>query len=290
MKVKTAILPAAGLGTRFLPITKSIPKEMLPVVDKPLIQYAVEEALASGIEKIIVVDSAGKSTIGDYFDKSRMLEMELAERGKHDLLKEEKRLASLVDIAFIRQKEAIGVGHAVAIALPLVGEEPFAVMFCDDVIDAEPPALKQMVDEFERLQNPIVAAMEVPEAMTHKYGILDTAEKDGGSYSLKGMIEKPPKGKAPGNLAIIGRYILTPDIIPILQRIDTDHTGEVQLTTALIELLGKRKIYGYRFKGERFDAGSKIGFLEANINYALKRDGMRADLLNYLKVVLSKED
>ena len=285
MKVKTVVLPAAGLGTRFLPITKSIPKEMLPVVDKPLIQYAIEEALEAGIDKIIVIDSVGKSSIADHFDIAPILEKELEERGKTDFLEYEKRLGRMANLAFIRQKQPLGVGHAIAIALPLIGNEPFAVMFSDDIISAEPMVLKQMVDEYERLDSPIIAAMEVPEEMTHQYGILKTGEANGRSYKLTGMIEKPPKGTAPSNLAIIGRYILTPDIAPILQAIDKDHTGEIQLTTALLELMKKRDLYGYKFIGTRFDAGSKIGFLEANIHYALKRDDLGDKLRDYLKTI-----
>ncbi len=283
MKVKTAVLPAAGLGTRFLPITKSIPKEMLPIVDKPLIQYAIEEAMEAGIDKIIVVDSVGKNSIADHFDIHQQLEKELEDRGKTDFLEQERTLGRMINVAFIRQKMPLGVGHAISVALPLIGDEPFAVMFCDDVIDGTPGTLKQMTDKFNELQDPIIAAMSVPDEMTHKYGILETDEKDGRVSRITGMIEKPPPGEAPTNLAIIGRYILTPDIAPILKLIGRDHTGEIQLTTALLELMKKRSIYGYEFDGTRFDAGSKIGWLQANLNYALKRPEFKNELQSYMK-------
>jgi len=284
MKVKKAIFPVAGLGTRFLPATKAMPKEMLPVVDKPIIQYAVEEALAAGIEQIVFVTGRGKSALEDHFDRSKELEDTLQERGKKELL---RIIASNVPetgtIIYTRQKEPLGLGHAVWCARDIIGDEPFAVLLADDLIKSKTPLLAQMVKQFDRLRASIAAVIEIDPAETQKYGIIEKGEGFDGVIRIKHLIEKPPPEKAPSNLAIIGRYILTPRIFEILGQKKTGAGGEIQLTDAMSELLEEQPVFGYRFAGERFDCGDKVGFQMANLAFALERDEMREQLLPFVK-------
>ena len=284
MKVKKAIFPVAGLGTRFLPATKAMPKEMLPVVDKPIIQYAVEEALAAGIEQIVFVTGRGKSALEDHFDRSKELEDTLQERGKKDLL---QIIASNVPetgtIIYTRQKEPLGLGHAVWCARDIIGDEPFAVLLADDLIKSKTPLLAQMVKQFDRLRASIAAVIEIDPAETQKYGIIEKGEGFDGVIRIKHLIEKPEPDKAPSNLAIIGRYILTPRIFEILGQKKTGAGGEIQLTDAMSELLEHQPLFGYRFAGERFDCGDKVGFQMANLAFALEREEIREQLLPFIK-------
>lgn len=278
--IKKAVFPAAGLGTRFLPATKASPKEMLPIVDKPMIQYAVEEAIESGIEEFIIITGKNKRAIEDHFDSAYELEERLKSAGKKKLLDEINKL-SHVNFAYIRQKVALGLGHAILCTRPFVGEEPFAVILSDDIIDPEYHLLKEMIDLYKELDCPIVALEEVPREEVNRYGIIEGI-KDGDVYRITRLVEKPPLNEAPSNLAIIGRYILTPDIFRILagQRIGAG--GEIQLTDALQELLKKRTIYGYPIKGKRYDAGDKLGFLKATIDMALKNPELSGPFASYL--------
>ncbi|MCD6451374.1 MAG: UTP--glucose-1-phosphate uridylyltransferase GalU [Acidobacteria bacterium] len=283
MKVRKAVFPAAGLGTRFLPATKAQPKEMLPIVDKPLIQYGVEEVVASGIKDIIIITGRGKNAIEDHFDISYELEETLKERGKEKMLSQVREISELAEIAYIRQKQALGVGHAVYLAKNLVGREPFAVLFADDIIYSEVPCTRQLVEVFEEVQGAVIAIQEVPEDEVEKYGIIAGKELSPGLYQVEDLVEKPPPSKAPSNLAIVGRYILTPEIFDELAHIEVDHTGELQLTTGLRLLLKKQRIYAYRFQGIRYDAGNKVGFLKATVEYALRRTDLGKEFREYLK-------
>ena len=283
MKVRKAVFPAAGLGTRFLPATKAQPKEMLPIVDKPLIQYGVEEVVASGIKDIIIITGRGKNAIEDHFDISYELEETLKERGKEKMLSQVREISELAEIAYIRQKQALGVGHAVYLAKNLVGREPFAVLFADDIIYSEVPCTRQLVEVFEEVQGSVIAIQEVPEDEVEKYGIIAGKELSPGLYQVENLVEKPPPSKAPSNLAIVGRYILTPEIFDELAHIEVDHTGELQLTTGLRLLLKKQRIYAYRFQGIRYDAGNKVGFLKATVEYALRRTDLGKEFRDYLK-------
>lgn len=286
MKVCKAVFPAAGLGTRFLPATKAQPKEMLPLVDKPIIQYGVEEALAAGCNQIIMVTGRGKTAIEDHFDVSYELEHMLEERKKTDLLKVVRQISDMIHVAYVRQKEALGLGHAVLTARELVGNEPFAVLLADDVIDAEVPVLKQMMRVFEQVQCSVIATQIVEGAAISAYGVLDVkpVEGQGGRlYEVLNMIEKPPFEEAPSNLAIIGRYILTPAIFDVLTQTQAGKGGEVQLTDALRLLLKREKVYAYVYEGKRHDAGDKLGFLKATIEFALKRDDLGGPLRQYLR-------
>jgi len=283
MKVRKAVFPAAGLGTRFLPATKAQPKEMLPIVDKPLIQYGVEEVVASGIKDIIIITGRGKNAIEDHFDISYELEETLKERGKEKMLSQVREISELAEIAYIRQKQALGVGHAVYLAKNLVGREPFAVLFADDIIYSEVPCTRQLVEVFEEVQGAVIAIQEVPEDEVEKYGIIAGKELSPGLYQVEDLVEKPPPSKAPSNLAIVGRYILTPEIFDELAHIEVDHTGELQLTTGLRLLLKKQRIYAYRFQGIRYDAGNKVGFLKATVEYALRRTDLGKEFRDYLK-------
>jgi len=283
MKVRKAVFPAAGLGTRFLPATKAQPKEMLPIVDKPLIQYGVEEVVASGIKDIIIITGRGKNAIEDHFDISYELEETLKERGKEKMLSQVREISELAEIAYIRQKQALGVGHAVYLAKNLVGREPFAVLFADDIIYSEVPCTRQLVEVFEEVQGSVIAIQEVPEDEVEKYGIIAGKELSPGLYQVEDLVEKPPPSKAPSNLAIVGRYILTPEIFDELAHIEVDHTGELQLTTGLRLLLKKQRIYAYRFQGIRYDAGNKVGFLKATVEYALRRTDLGKEFRDYLK-------
>jgi UTP--glucose-1-phosphate uridylyltransferase len=283
--VRKAVFPAAGLGTRFLPVTKAQPKEMLPLVDKPIIQYGVEEALASGINNMILVTGRGKNAIEDHFDVSVELETFLESRGKTELLAEIRAISNLINFSYVRQGEPLGLGHAVLVTRLLVGNEPFAVILGDDVIDADPPALRQLIDVFEEMDGPVLAVEEVPPESVSSYGIIDAEEIRDGVYRIRDMVEKPPRNEAPSNLAIIGRYILTPDIFPALEQTakEKDRTGEIQLTNGLRRLLKERPIYGCRVNGVRHDTGNKLGFLKAVVYFALRRPDLADPFREYLR-------
>jgi UTP--glucose-1-phosphate uridylyltransferase len=281
--IRKAVFPAAGLGTRFLPATKAQPKEMLPLVDKPIIQYGVEEALASGVDNIILVTGRGKNAIEDHFDVSVELETFLEARGKTELLAEIRKISNLINFSYVRQGEPLGLGHAVLVTRNLVGDEPFAVILGDDVIDARPPALRQMIDVFNEMQGPVLAIERVPKSDVSAYGIIDAEEVKPGVYRIKDMVEKPPRDEAPSDLAIIGRYILTPDIFPALEATASDRSGEIQLTNGLRRLLKERAIYGCRIDGVRHDTGNKLGFLKAVVYFALRRNDLADPFSDYLR-------
>ncbi len=287
-KVRKAVFPAAGLGTRFLPATKAQPKEMLPLVDKPIIQYGVEEAMHSGIQNIIIVTGRGKTAIEDHFDVSFELENLLESRGKKDLLSIVRNVSDMIDVSYIRQKEALGLGHAVLRAKELVGPEPFAVVLADDVIDAETPCIRQLLDIYEFFSAPVLAVMEVPHEATSSYGVVDAEPiSHNGSkdrvYRIRDLVEKPKPSEAPSNLAIVGRYILTPDVFDSLSNLEPGAGSEIQLTDGLRHLLRKRPIYAYRFEGKRYDAGDKMGFLKATVEFALQRHDLGAPFREYLR-------
>ncbi|PYV56864.1 MAG: UTP--glucose-1-phosphate uridylyltransferase [Acidobacteria bacterium] len=285
MKVCKAVFPAAGLGTRFLPATKAQPKEMLPLVDKPIIQYGVEEALAAGCNQIIMVTGRGKTAIEDHFDHSFELERILEEKGKKDLLKVVRQISDMIHVAYVRQKEALGLGHAVLTARELVGDAPFAVLLADDVIDAEEPVLKQMMRVFEEKQCSVIATQIVEGPAISAYGVIDAkaASSNGRLYQVYNMVEKPALKDAPSNLAIIGRYILTPTVFDVLTQIQAGAGGELQLTDALKLLLKQEKMYAYVYEGKRHDTGDKLGFLKATIEFALKRDDLGGPMREYLR-------
>jgi UTP--glucose-1-phosphate uridylyltransferase len=288
VQVRKAVFPAAGLGTRFLPATKAQPKEMLPIVDKPIIQYGVEEALHSGIQNIIIVTGRGKTAIEDHFDVSFELEYLLDSRGRKDLLGVVRGISDMINVSYVRQKEALGLGHAVLRASELVGGEPFAVVLADDVIEAETPCLRQLLDIYNFFSAPVVAVMEVPRENISAYGCIDAepvshnGHKDR-VYRIRDLVEKPKAADAPSNLAIIGRYVLTPEIFESLLAIDPGSGGEIQLTDALRHLLRSRPLYAYRFEGTRYDAGDKLGFLKATVEYALRRRELGDAFREYLK-------
>jgi UTP--glucose-1-phosphate uridylyltransferase len=284
--IRKAVFPAAGLGTRFLPATKVIPKEMLPLVDKPLIQYGVEEALGSGVEEIIFITARGKGALEDHFDITYELEKMLEERGKSDLLAAARDVSHLTTVASVRQKQALGLGHAVLTAKSLVGNEPFAVILSDDIIDGEVPCLKQMVEVYERYHGaPVIALQEIEGEAISRFGVIAGEEVEPGVFRLSDMVEKPKLADAPSNLAIIGRYILTPDVFPLLASTQAGVGGEIQITDALRRLAQERPFYGYRFKGKRYDAGDKMGFLEATVELALKRSDLGPAFREYLKAL-----
>ncbi|WP_404452324.1 UTP--glucose-1-phosphate uridylyltransferase GalU [Virgibacillus necropolis] len=289
MKVKKAIIPAAGLGTRFLPATKAMPKEMLPIVDKPTIQYIIEEAIESGIEDIIIVTGKGKRAIEDHFDHSFELEQNLFEKGKFDLLSEVQKSSKLVDIHYIRQKEPKGLGHAIWCARKFIGEEPFAVLLGDDVVEAETPCLRQMIDQYDRNHASILGIQPVKETEVSRYGIVDGSMISNRLYQVNNLVEKPNQEVAPSNLAILGRYILTPKIFDILQDQKPGTGGEIQLTDAIAELNKREAVYGYDFEGHRFDVGDKMGFIQTTIEFALQRDNLKKELLDYLSSVVERE-
>jgi len=283
--IRRAVFPAAGLGTRFLPATKAQPKEMLPLVDKPIIQYGVEEAVASGVSNIILVTGRGKNAIEDHFDVSVELETFLEARGKREQLDEVRKISNMINFAYVRQGEPLGLGHAVLVARELVGNEPFAVILGDDVIDAEPPAIKQMIDVFERMGGPVLAVERVPRRDISSYGVIspDTTTPIGdGVHRVLDLVEKPAERDAPSDLAIIGRYILTPDIFPALAATKSDRTGEIQLTNGLRELLKSRPIFACEIKGVRHDTGNKLGFLKAVVYFALRRPDLADPFSEYL--------
>ncbi|MPM34826.1 UTP--glucose-1-phosphate uridylyltransferase [bioreactor metagenome] len=283
MQIKKAIIPAAGLGTRFLPATKSQPKEMLPIIDKPTIQYIVEEAVESGIEEILIVTSRTKKAIEDYFDKSIELEMELENKNKQELLDTVKKISDIANIYYIRQKEPKGLGHAILTTKSFVGNEPFAVLLGDDVITSETPVLKQMIDVYEKYQSCVVGVQSVSWEDVSKYGIISGKFLEDRISKVENMVEKPNKSNAPSNLAVLGRYIITPDIFPILENQEAGLGGEIQLTDALCKLAKNRSIYSYDFIGKRYDIGNKIGFLQANIEFALSRSDLKDEFASYLK-------
>ena len=284
--IRKAVFPAAGLGTRFLPATKAQPKEMLPLVDKPTIQYGVEEAVASGVTNLILVTGRGKNAIEDHFDVSSELEALLERRGKTDLLNEIRQISNLINVGYVRQGEPLGLGHAVLVTKALVGNEPFAVVLGDDVIDASPPALQQMIEVYNRLDAPVLAVERVPESDVSNYGIVDVdpAESLGPTvHRVRDLVEKPPRSEAPSNLAIIGRYLLTPDIYPALEATSEDRTGEIQLTNGLRRLLKSRPIYTCEISGVRHDTGNKLGYLKAMVYFALRRPDLAEPFREYLE-------
>jgi UTP--glucose-1-phosphate uridylyltransferase len=283
--IRKAVFPAAGLGTRFLPATKVQPKEMLVLVDKPVIQYGVEEAVQSGIENIILVTSRGKNAMEDHFDIAFELEAWLEQRGKTEQLEEIRKLTQLVNVAYVRQGEPLGLGHAVLITRSLIGDEPFAVVLSDDVIDASPPGLRQMIDVYERVRGPVIAVESVPQEDVSSYGIVaidESRDLGKGVYRITDLVEKPRHEDAPSNLAIIGRYILTPDIFPMLKETASDRTGEIQLTNGMRRLLRERPLYACEIAGVRHDTGNKLGFLKAVVYYALQRPELAEPFKRYL--------
>lgn len=285
MRIRKAVLPAAGLGTRFLPATKAQPKEMLPIVDKPTIQYVVEEAAASGIEDIIIVTGRGKNAIEDHFDRSLELQIALERKGKDGQLKEIQRISELASFCYVRQEEPLGLGHAILVARALVGNEPFAVLLGDDIIDAEVPCLRQMISVFDKYRSSIIAVQQVPREETSSYGIIDHKLVEDSVYRIEDLVEKPTPDTAPSDLAIIGRYILTPEIFDALEQTLPDEGGEIQLTNGLRILLRTQAIYGLAFRGRRYDAGSKLGFLKATVQFALKRPDLAPGFRSYLKTL-----
>ncbi|KAJ49417.1 UTP--glucose-1-phosphate uridylyltransferase [Clostridium tetanomorphum] len=288
MRVKKAIIPAAGLGTRFLPATKAQPKEMLPIVDKPTIQYIIEEAVASGIEEILIITGRNKRAIEDHFDKSIELEHQLQDTGKDDLLNMVEDISNMADIYYIRQKEPKGLGHAIGCAKTFVGNEPFAVMLGDDVVDSEVPCLKQLINCFNEYKTTILGVQEVNTEDVYKYGIVKGMYIEDRVYKVKDLVEKPKVEEAPSNIAILGRYIITPRIFEILENTKPGKGGEIQLTDALRTLASQEAMYAYSFTGRRYDVGDKLGFLEATVEFALKREDLREDFMNYLLTIKEK--
>ena len=282
MKVKKAIIPAAGLGTRFLPATKAQPKEMLPIVDKPTIQYIIEEAVASGIEEILIITGRNKKCIEDHFDKSVELELELERAGKSELLELVRGISDMVDIHYIRQKEPRGLGHAIYCAKTFVGDEPFAVLLGDDVVDSETPCLKQLIDCYSEYKTTILGVQTFAKDNVSKYGIVDGIHIEDRVYKVKDLVEKPSIEEAPSNIAILGRYIITPEIFNILGNTKPGKGGEIQLTDALKSLISKEAMYAYNFEGKRYDVGDKLGFLEATIEFALKKEELKSEFIEYL--------
>ena len=283
MKVRKAIIPAAGLGTRFLPATKAQPKEMLPIVDKPTIQYIIEEAVASGIEEILIITGRNKKSLEDHFDKSVELEMELEKAGKQEMLDMVRRISDMVDIHYIRQKEPRGLGHAIHCAKSFVGNEPFAVMLGDDVVDSEVPCLKQLIDCFNEYKTTILGVQTVDPKNVDKYGIVDGLHIEDRVYKVKRLVEKPSVDEAPSNVAILGRYIITPQIFEILENTAPGKGNEIQLTDALETLIKNEAMYAYDFEGQRYDVGDKLGFLEATVDFALKRPELRDEFEAFIK-------
>lgn len=289
--VRKAVIPAAGLGTRFLPATKAQPKEMLPIVDKPTLQYIIEEAVESGVEEILIITGRNKKSIEDHFDKSVELELELENKGKDELLEVVRNISNMVNIHYIRQKEPRGLGDAIYCARYFIGDEPFAVMLGDDMVDTngKKPCLKQLIDTYEKYETSVLGVQEVDQKDTDKYGIVDGIKIDDGVYEVKNLVEKPDPGKAPSNIAILGRYIITPEIFNILGELPPGKNSEIQLTDALEKLKEKENIYAYVFEGKRYDLGDKQGFLQATVDLALKRPELREDFLGYLKKVCERE-
>jgi UTP--glucose-1-phosphate uridylyltransferase len=287
-KVRKAIIPAAGLGTRFLPATKAQPKEMLPIVDKPTIQYIVEEAVASGIEDIIIVTGKGKRAIEDHFDFAPELEQNLMEKGKLDLLDKVRYSTNLADIHYIRQKEPKGLGHAVWCARNFIGDEPFAVLLGDDIVQSDTPCLRQLMNIYEETHSSVIGVQNVPDNETHRYGIVEPSVQEGRRYQVDNFVEKPAPGTAPSNLAIMGRYILTPEIFMYLDKQQAGAGGEIQLTDAIQKLNQIQRVFAYDFEGKRYDVGEKIGFVKTTIEFALQNQELRTELLNYLDEVMNE--
>ncbi|MBU1953927.1 UTP--glucose-1-phosphate uridylyltransferase GalU [Patescibacteria group bacterium] len=283
MKIRKAVLPAAGFGTRFLPATKAQPKEMLPLVDKPVIQYLVEEAVASGIEEIIIVTGRGKRSIEDHFDYCFELEKTLEEKGKEDILKELRKIEKLATFVYVRQPMPLGDGDAILRAKELIGNEPFAILFGDDIVDAEIPALKQLIDQYEKTGSCVVALENIPKQETPNYGIIKPKNSDGRLHEIESMVEKPSPEKAPSTLGIIGKYIVTPEIIAALESSTASHGGEIRLIDGLIELQKTQKVYGYEIEGKRYDTGNKLGLITATIDFALKRKDLGPQLRKHLR-------
>ncbi len=288
-RVRKAIIPAAGLGTRFLPATKAMPKEMLPIVDKPTIQYIVEEAVASGIEDIIIVTGKGKRSIEDHFDNALELEHNLLEKEKMELLKKVQEATNLVDIHYIRQKEPKGLGHAVWNARKFIGDEPFAVLLGDDIVQAEKPCLRQLMDQYEQTHSSVIGVQTVPENETNRYGIVEPSGQDGRRYPVKNFVEKPALGTAPSNLAIMGRYILTPEIFMFLEQQNIGAGGEIQLTDAIQKLNEIQRVFAYDFEGKRYDVGEKLGFIQTTIEFGLQDPTLKKELLHFLDNILVNE-
>ncbi|GAJ97481.1 UTP--glucose-1-phosphate uridylyltransferase GalU [Geomicrobium sp. JCM 19055] len=282
MKVKKAVIPAAGLGTRFLPATKALPKEMLPVVDKPTIQYIVEEAIESGIEDILIISGRGKRAIEDHFDVSYELEQTLERTGKYDRLEEVKKISNMASIHYVRQKEPRGLGHAIACARTFIGDEPFAVMLGDDIVRSNTPCLQQLMEIYEEQERSVLGVQQVPDHKVSSYGIVSSQES-GEVVNVTDLVEKPKVEEAPSNMAIMGRYVLTPEIMPILDTIAPGAGNEIQLTDAIRELVKIQEVLAYQFDGKRYDVGDKLGFLQATIDFALEREDYREDLTNYLR-------
>ncbi|SMQ85079.1 UDP-glucose pyrophosphorylase [Bacillus sp. OV166] len=289
-RVRKAIIPAAGLGTRFLPATKAMPKEMLPIVDKPTIQYIVEEAVAAGIEDIIIVTGKGKRSIEDHFDNAIELEQNLIEKEKYDLLERVRYATNLADIHYIRQKEPKGLGHAVWSARNFIGNEPFAVLLGDDIVQSETPCLRQLINQYEETFSSVIGVQQVAENETHRYGIIDPSYQEGRRYQVSNFVEKPKPGTAPSNLAIMGRYVLTPEIFMFLDRQEKGAGGEIQLTDAIQRLNEIQRVFAYDFEGKRYDVGEKFGFVKTTIEFALQHEDLHDDMLDYLKDLVSSFD
>jgi UTP--glucose-1-phosphate uridylyltransferase len=288
MRIRKAIIPAAGLGTRFLPATKAQPKEMLPIVDKPAIQYIVEEAIDSGIEDIIIVTGRNKRAIEDHFDKSVELEMLLAEKGNHELLKLVQNVSNLVNVHYIRQKQPLGLGHAVLCASKFIGNEPFALLLGDDIIDSQPPCLKQMIDLYAEVKTSVIAALTVPWEDVDKYGIISPSKQEGTMQYIHDLVEKPDRDQAPSNMAVIGRYVIEPEIFAILEKCEPGRAGEIQLTDALRILNRQKPMLAYMQQGRRYDVGDKFGYIQATIEFALQRKELQPQLLSYLKDLMKR--
>ena len=285
MKLRKAVIPVAGLGTRFLPATKTVPKELLPIVDIPSIQYVVQEAVDAGIEEIIFVTGRGKDSIEDHFDEAPELEQLLIERGNHEMAQTLRKIAEMTEVVSVRQKKPLGLGHAVLCARDLVGDEPFAVMLADDLIESEVPGIRQLLDIFEETSESVIALMEVPQSEVHQYGVIKGREIKKRLYQVEATVEKPLAKDAPSRMAIIGRYVLRPEIFRILQNLPPGRGGEIQLTDGLAQLVRERKIFGCEFVGDRYDIGDKFGFVRATVAYALKRPDLRDKVLEYLKSI-----
>lgn len=288
MKIRKAIIPAAGLGTRFLPATKAQPKEMLPIVDKPALQYIIEEAVESGIEEILIITGRNKKSIEDHFDKSVELELELQEKGKLDLLNEVRQISDIINIHYIRQKEPKGLGHAISCAKSFIGNEPFAVLLGDDIVHSHKPCLKQMIEKYEEHPATILGVQEVDKDEVSKYGIIVCEKVEERLYKVQGLVEKPAVSEAPSNVAILGRYIISPAIFKLLDETKPGKGGEIQLTDALKELQKMEPMYAYSFEGKRYDVGDKLGFLKATVEFALRRENLKDDFLAYLRQVVKE--
>ncbi|ETI69170.1 UTP--glucose-1-phosphate uridylyltransferase GalU [Neobacillus vireti] len=288
-RVRKAIIPAAGLGTRFLPATKAMPKEMLPIVDKPTIQYIVEEAIDSGIEDIIIVTGKSKRAIEDHFDTTPELEQNLLEKEKYALLKKINYVSNLADIHYIRQKEPKGLGHAVWCARKFIGDEPFAVLLGDDIVQSDTPCLKQLINQYEETHSSVIGVQTVHDDETHRYGIIDPSAQQGRRYQVNNFVEKPKPGTAPSNLAIMGRYVLTPEIFSFLENQETGAGGEIQLTDAIQKLNSIQRVFAYDFEGKRYDVGEKIGFVKTTIEFALQDENLRHEVLDFLNGILKEE-